>query len=45
MFIIYVIDLSSKNKIKDGGSYFYKNQKYRRLGKEEKIQLFRVRNS
>ena len=26
MLIIYVIDLSIKNKITDGGSYFYKNQ-------------------
>ena len=31
MFIICVIDLSTENKIKGGGSYFYKNQKYRRL--------------
>ena len=33
MFIIYV-------KCKDGGSYFYKNQKYRRLGKEKKNVFF-----
>ena len=41
MFIIYVIDLSAKNKIKDGGSYFYKNQKYRPL-EIEKIIFFSV---
>ena len=32
----YVIDLSTKIKCKDGGSYFYKNQKYRRLEIEKK---------
>ena len=26
MFIIHVIDFSTKNKCKDGGSRFYKNQ-------------------
>ena len=36
MFIIYVIDFSNKNKCKDGGSYFYKNQKYRPLEIEKK---------
>ena len=40
MFIIYVIDLSTKIKCKDGGSYIYKIEKYRRLEKEKKI-LFR----
>ena len=39
MFIICVIDLSTENKIKGGGSYFYKNQKYRRLEIEKKIFL------
>ena len=34
MLIIHVIDLSTKKKRKDGGSYFYKNQKYRPLEKE-----------
>ena len=33
MFIIYDIDLSTK----DGGLYFYKNKKYRRLEKEKKL--------
>ena len=31
MFIIYVIDLSTKIKCKDGRSHFYKNQKYKPL--------------
>ena len=37
MFIIYVIDLSTKINCKDGGSYFYKNKKYRLLEIEKKI--------
>ena len=37
MFIIYVIDLSTKIKCKDGGSYIYKIEKYRRLEKEKKF--------
>ena len=48
MFIIYVIDLSTKKKkCKYGSLYFYKNQKYRRLENEKKIifQLFHLRNS
>ena len=36
MFIIYIINLS-KIKCKDGGSYFYKNKKYRRLEKEKNV--------
>ena len=37
MFIIYVTDLSTKNKkCKDGGSYFYKNKKYKQLEIEKK---------
>ena len=36
MFIIYVIDLSTENKM-NGGSYFYENQKYRPLEIEKKI--------
>ena len=31
MFIIYVVDYEPKIKCKDDGSYFYKNQKYKRL--------------
>ena len=38
MFIIYVIDLSTKNKMWRRGSYFYKNQEYRRL--EKKYMFF-----
>ena len=34
MFIIYVIDLLTKNI--DGGSYFYKKKKYRSLETEKK---------
>ena len=37
MFIVYVIDLSTINKCKDGGSYFYKNKKYRPLEIEKKF--------
>ena len=37
MLIVYVIDLPTKTKCKDGISYFYKNQKYRRLEKEKKM--------
>ena len=33
MFINYVIDLSTKIKRKDGGSYFYKNKKIPAIGK------------
>ena len=33
-------------KCKDRGSYFYKNQKYRRMEIEKKIfQLFHLKNS
>ena len=45
MFIIYVID-TLKIKCKEGGSYFHKNKKYRRLEKEymdffRKCSMFR----
>ena len=45
MFIIYVMD-TSKIKCEEGGSYFYKNQKYWRLEKEymnffRKCSMFR----
>ena len=36
MFIIYVMNLSTKNKMQSQGSYFYKYQKYRPLEKEKK---------
>ena len=39
MFINYVIYLSTKIKCKDGSSYFYKNQKYRRLEKRRNFSL------
>ena len=39
MFIIYVIDLSTENKM-NGGSYFYENQKYRPLEIEKKKFCF-----
>ena len=48
MFIIYVIDFSTKKKkCKDGGSNFLKNQKYRLLEIEKKIffHLFYFRKS
>ena len=37
MLINYVRDLSTKIKCEDGGSYFYKNQKYRPLEIEKNI--------
>ena len=37
MLIINVIIYQPKTKYKHGGSYFYKNKKYRRLEKEIKI--------
>ena len=40
MFIIYVIDLSTKMKCKVGGSYFQKNKKYRPLKIEKKFSAF-----
>ena len=45
MFIIYVMD-TLKIKCKEGGSYFHKNKKYRRLEKEymdffRKCSMFR----
>ena len=45
MSIIYIEDLSTKN-CKDVGSYFYKNQKYRRQEKQKIyiFQLFHFRN-
>ena len=40
MFIIYVMESSQpKVKCKDGGSYFYKNKKYRRLEKEKNVSF------
>ena len=36
MLIIYVINYQPKAKCKEGGSYFYKNKKYRPLEIEKK---------
>ena len=41
MFIIYVIDLSTKNKMERRGSYFYKNQKHRWFEKEKQNEFFK----
>ena len=41
MFIIYVVDLSTKKMyVKMGVHIFTKNQRYRRVEIEKKIQLF-----